>query len=343
MAFPTDVRTAAVPDRVDMREYLWPVEHIGSTLAAAAASAVAALEYHCNRIGEKPINLSTLFVHYNARRQSGNQEKNVGTSLEAAMKAIAEHGACSEATWPFDAAKLTTAPPSQAYDEARKFAGVRCLHPVDFIEALALSFPVPFVARIPTRCLVDAGQNRVLPPLTAEERQRASDHPVYAMVIVGYDKADKTYLVRNCWGTAWGDGGHCRVSFDLLNSLVPPGSAQAWFIAKAQVAEAAGAGAPQVASAAPPAATTVAAAAPAPQESVASMAARMKSELRDSLQRDIADAARQIRDRVAPPAPAGSDVGTRACTMCNGTGRCWGCGGTGCASCGRTGRCRSCG
>jgi hypothetical protein len=343
MAYPSDLRTAAFPDTVDMREFLWPVEHIGSTLAAAAAAAVAALEYHCNRIGEKPTNLSTLFVHYNARRQSGNQEKNVGTSLEAAMKAIAEHGACAEATWPFDAAKLTAAPPSTAYDEAKKFAGVRCAHPVDFIEALALSFPVPFVARIPTRCLVEAGQKRVLPPLTAEEQQRASEHPVYALVMVGYDKADKTYLVRNCWGKAWGDGGHFRVPFDLLNSLVPPGSAQAWFIAKAQVPEVASAAAPQAAHAAPRADAAVAAAAPAEPESVASMAARMKSELRDSLQRDIAGATRQIKDRFAPSTPAGTDLGTHGCTMCGGTGRCWGCSGAGCASCGRTGRCRSCG
>jgi hypothetical protein len=342
MTYPTDLRTAAFPDTVDMREYLWPVEHIGDTLSAAAAAAVAALEYHCNRIGEKPTNLSTLFVHYNARRQSGNQDKNVGTSLEAAMKAIAQHGACSEATWPFDAAKLTTAPPPQAYDEARTFAGVRCAHPLDFIEALALSFPVPFVARIPTRCLIEAGQKRVLPPLTAEEQQRAGEHPVYALVLVGYDKPGKTFLVRNCWGKAWGDGGHFRVSFDLLNSLVPPGSAQAWFIAKAQVAEAVNAGAPQVASA-PPRVASLAAAAPAAPESVAAMAARMKSELRETLQRDLTDATRQIKDRFAPPAPAGPEVGTRACTMCNGTGRCWGCGGAGCASCGRTGRCRSCG
>jgi hypothetical protein len=300
MTSPTDFQTASFPDKVDMRQYLWPVEDIGNVFAAAAASAVAALEYHCNRIGEKPTNLSTLFVHYNARKLSGQQEKNAGTTIEAAMKAIVEHGACPESSWPFDPARLTTAPPQQAYDEARKFAGVRYLHPVDFIEALALSFPVTFGARIPMRCVTEAGRTKVLPPLTADEQQRAKEHPGYAMVIVGYDKTDKTYLVRNCFGPAWGDGGHFRVSFDLLHSLVQPGSTNAFFITKPQAAPELGLATPHVAAAAVAAAVT-AAAAPAESESMASMAARMKAEMRDSLTRDILDATKQVKDRLQPP------------------------------------------
>ena len=233
MAPPTDIRTTAVPDKIDLREYLWPVENIGNTFASCAAAAATALEYHSNRIGEPPTNLSRLFIHYNARRLSGDQDKDTGTTMDAAMKAIAEHGACPEATWPFDPAQLTKAPPAQAYQEAKKFAGVRCLHPTDFVEAVGLTYPVPFIARIPSRCLNEAGRTQVLPPLTAEEQQHIKEHPGYALVIVGYDKADKTYLVRNCWGDRWGDRGHCRIPFDLFHSLVPPGSNNAWFVAKA--------------------------------------------------------------------------------------------------------------
>ena len=56
-------------------------------------------------MGEKATNLSTLFIHYNARRLSGDQDKDTGTSMAKVMEAIRTYGACTEAAWPFDAAK----------------------------------------------------------------------------------------------------------------------------------------------------------------------------------------------------------------------------------------------
>jgi C1A family cysteine protease len=356
-----DVSAAAVPDKIDMRAYLWPVEALGTIPAAAAAAAVVALEYHSNRIGEPATNLSTLFVHYNARRLSGEQNTPGGTTMDAVMQAIATYGACREETWPLDAAKQTEKPPARAYEEAKKFAGIRYRHPQDSLEALSLYYPTPFVARIPKRCLSEAHRTGTLPALTAEERREPSAHPVHAMVLVGYDKTARTFLARNCWGDTWGQKGYCHIPFDVMNVLAPADSLSRWIIAAPDApvgVDAVHAAAPAVgpapvppvvpAAARPPAAQVAVAAASAPaaaqSETLASMAARMRDEIRQSLTRDIADATRQVRDRMAPPqAPAPRQgVGVDACAACHGTGLCQECGGGGCASCDLNGRCQVC-
>jgi hypothetical protein len=334
----SDVHTATIPDKIDMREYLWPVEALGAAPVAAAAAAVVALEYHCNRIGEPATNLSTLFIHYNARRLSGEQHTRGGTTMDAVMQAIATYGACREETWPFDAAKLTEKPPAKAYDEAKVFAGIRFQHPQDSLEALSLYYPTPFVARIPKRCLSEAERTGKLPALTAEEQREPGAHPVHAMVLVGYDKTAQTFLARNCWGDRWGEKGYCHIPFDVLNILAPPASLSRWIIAKPDTPLGASAvRAAQSPAVAPPLAAAAAAA--APPDTLASMTARMRDEIRQSITRDLADATRQIRDRVTPPRQG---VGVSACAACHGTGTCRECGGAGCASCARTGRCQSC-
>ncbi len=326
------------PERVDMRDVLWPVEDVGRITASAASAAVTALEYHCNRLGEPPTNLSSMFVHYNARVAAGQEQANVGTTMEAVMRAIAAHGACPEGTWPFDPATLAVRPPVQAYDEARRFATVHYSNPADPLEALAMRYPVPFVARVPERCLREAGRTGVMPAPTPDECQRADGQVNHAMVLVGYDKAAKTFVARNCWGAQWGDQGHCTLPFDVLHVIAPSGTQRLWVITAAEGRKGAEQPLDQVRSAA-----GTPAPAPAPPR-LSDLAARMREEIRGDVQRDLADATRRIREMVdrgagAAPRPVGAlDV----CPTCDGKGACPTCAGRGCTNCG-SGNCPRCG
>ena len=317
-----------VPDRVDMRDVLWPVEDVGSVVASAASAVTAALEYHCNRMGREPTNLSTLFVHYNARKASGHHGLNRGSTMEATLKAVVDHGACSEAFWPFDPATLSLEPPAGAYEQAKTFAGVSHGTPADPVEALALRYPVPAVVRVPYAALEEAGRTGALPAVTADQAQR--DGMDHALLLVGYDKGRRTFLARNCWGAQWGDRGHCTIGFESLPAVVPSGLPRLWFIAVPKTT-AAEAGASSVSPASGGA------------DRLSDLAARMRDEIRGGLQRDIDEATRRIRDSVSAGTP-GQQPGARgACTSCSGRGACWSCGGRGCASCGGNGRCAKCG
>jgi hypothetical protein len=43
----------------------------------------------------------------------------------------------------------------------------------------------------------------------------------HCMVIVGYDDSKAAYKVMNSWGSDWGDGGFCWISYDTFQQLVP--------------------------------------------------------------------------------------------------------------------------
>ena len=278
---------SSIPDTVDLRDALWPVEDIGQIPASAASAAATALEYHCNRMGEPPTNLSTAFIHYNARLATGQQETNTGTTLEAALNAISAHGACRHESWPLDAARITTKPGAQAYDEAKKFTKIRCLNPGDMIEALALRYPVPITASVPARCLEEAGRTGMMPVPTTEEMRAGGALVNHALVLVGYDKRTKTFTARNCWGTQWGREGHCAIPFDLMNVMAPYGSSRVWIIATPAPSDAA---ADETAPATPP-----------ESGRLSDLAGKMRDEIRADLRRDLDDAARRIRDMVKKP------------------------------------------
>ena len=277
-----------IPDQVDLRDVLWPVEQIRNTTAAASSAAATALEYHLNRINEPPADLSTLFIHYNARRLAGNRDKWSGASMGEAMRAIDTFGVCRELTWPFDVASLDTAPPAEAYAEGKHFARIAFAQPVDPFQALSLRYPLPFVMKVADRQMTEAGKTGVLPSMTPEELQRVREHPSHAMVMVGYDKPGKRYIARNCWGTGWGQDGHCDVPFELVRTLVSANALGIWFVTNADALKAH----------VPSTAGAMDAAAPTPQpESLAALAARMKADIKSDLQRDLADATRRVRER----------------------------------------------
>jgi C1A family cysteine protease len=40
----------------------------------------------------------------------------------------------------------------------------------------------------------------------------------HAMLIVGYDMSRRVYIIRNSWGTGWGDRGYGYMSFDYIDT-----------------------------------------------------------------------------------------------------------------------------
>ncbi len=326
------------PNAVDLSRILWPVEDVGTTLATTASVAARLLEVHWHRIDAVAINLSTMFIHYNARLALGQEGQDVGVTIPGAMNAIKAYGACTEAAWPFDPAKINVKPPPAAYAEAKKYAAVLEAHPSDPIQALAMDYPIAICPRVPERCVTEAGNTGILPDLTTEERATLQHCSGYAFTVMGYDKTARTFTLRNAWGTAWGKDGQCTISFDTMTVLCPA-SQNRWMITaprpEANEVSAMAAAAPVTQPPAPAVA--------APPESMADMAARLRAEIRGDLQRDLTDASLRIKDllgRTPPPAPPQVQ---NACSACSGRGGCWACSGRGCASCGGTGKCPKCG
>lgn len=213
---------ASLPNLVDLRGHCSPVEDQRRTNSCTANAIVGALEYHQRRAGHDVVDLSRMFVYYNARQLAGAESKDVGSFIHHVMAAVLAHGACEERLWPFQEAMCTVRPPDAAYGDARRFQAVQYARtPLGepALAALASGLPVVFGTYAPRAFYDEAGRTGVMPgPAAALERPGGG----HAMLLVGYDREAETWLVRNSWGPGYADEGYLRIPFATLAAYSKP-------------------------------------------------------------------------------------------------------------------------
>ena len=112
----------------------------------------------------------------------------------------------------------------------------------------------------------------------------------HAMLLVGYDDGDGTFIVRNSWGADWGDRGYCRMSYETFQTSLAANTT--WILGKLEAAGDFTVTRPALTS--------------KPVDgSVKDMAARMRDEIRAGLAKDIADSFADVKKRFTPPGRQG--------------------------------------
>lgn len=212
--------TTTYERKVDLRQFCSPIfdqQKIGS---CCAVSLCGALEFLVNKNGQASKRLSPLFLFYNARKMSDSTDQIDGTMTPHANAAVMAFGVCDEAMWPYREETARQAPPKNAYTEATEFEAVQYarLGSTDEVKAtVSGGLPVMFAADIGMGYFDEAARTGRMPAMGSIEDGRPCAH---AMLIVGYDEDDKTWLVRNSWGEAFGERGYLRIPYDLFNRHV---------------------------------------------------------------------------------------------------------------------------
>jgi C1A family cysteine protease len=206
---------AAPPPSVDLRKTWWTIndqEDTGSCVGWATADGV--VRYHMVKANRLPTNqmLSPRFVwmasketdEYTTRADTFIEE--AGTSLKAAMDIVRKFGAVKETLLPFHiATKMHTGTENAFYTEAaqRKIASYfnlqRNLN--QWKSWLATNGPILAALSVDQtwdNATATGGNLDVFMPNTVRGG--------HAIAIVGY-LASGRFIVRNSWGTGWGDGG----------------------------------------------------------------------------------------------------------------------------------------
>jgi C1A family cysteine protease len=208
-------KARSLPESVDWREYCGPVEDQRDLGASSAHACAAMIQQFERRASGRLIYPSRLFIDHASRRLSGVSGSG-GISLRMALKAVARCGVPPEKHWPYDAAHFNREPDAFAYSFGRDFRALRYVRLDDrsghdrptldllrsFLAAgffLTLGFPV-------CTAVTDAAE---IPFPTAADSILGGQ----AVTAVGYDdkariRSDKgALLVRNSWGSGWGDQG----------------------------------------------------------------------------------------------------------------------------------------
>jgi C1A family cysteine protease len=200
----------------DLRNFCSTVEDQRATSSCVTNAAVGALEILQAVQGDPAVDLARLFVYYNARVVINETTKDDGCHIRHAMASLSSMGVCPEDVWPFDDAKITVRPSWKAYKTSyvHRFEGYYRIdgtgeERIQKIEAaLSAKHPVEFGVEIYKSFSYCTG------PVPANAGIKRGRH---AMLIVGFDRGSRTFIIRNSWGTNWGDGGYFYAPYSWLD------------------------------------------------------------------------------------------------------------------------------
>ncbi|MDR3495709.1 MAG: C1 family peptidase [Ancalomicrobiaceae bacterium] len=212
-----DLYRQPLPKAVDLRPLLAPIIHQGAVAVAdAVAAAVDALAGTVGLSGAA----SRRFIDFNTRLRMGTTNPTVPLSIQAALEAVVRFGASSEAICPWEPDRLGERPAAEAYTAPvpLAFSGLQQV-PLNLnawrqalAEGKVIVFGMAFVED-PDACTTLGG---VVPMVTVDAAQTASVQAVQAFACVGYNDTEKVFIIRNCWGEAWGDGGYAYLPYNMV-------------------------------------------------------------------------------------------------------------------------------
>ncbi|MCA8902202.1 MAG: C1 family peptidase [Hyphomonas sp.] len=210
-------KSVGLPERVDLRGMCSPVEDQRTVGSCSANAVVGALEYHLRKNKVSAADLSRLFVFYNARAIQHRENEMHGSAINLNMVGTMIHGACPEVMWPYQEALVTTRPTEACFAAAGNLVGVNYARvengdPTALKVALVNGLPVVFGVQIPWDGYAAGARGAITkPPGGWWPRKTTGGH---AILLVGYDDAKNAWLVRNSWGTKYGEGGYFWLDYD---------------------------------------------------------------------------------------------------------------------------------
>ena len=231
----------AFPNKVDLRKWCSPIENQGNLGSCTANAGIGIIEYFERRAFGRHIDGSRLFVYKTTRNLIGFVG-DTGAWLRNTMAALVLCGVPPEIYWPYTDKKpdFDKEPTSFVYAVADNYEALRyfCLDPLNIRihPNMVLASVKRFLAAgVPSmfgffgfpsfNCSNVAGGI----PYPCKGERAIWGH---AIVAVGYDDDMKikntkcnretkgALLIRNSWGTGWGDKGYGWLPYDyVLNKL----------------------------------------------------------------------------------------------------------------------------
>lgn len=206
------------PTIVDLRPNM-PIIYDQGILNSCTAQAVASVHHYTqlrqNRIAFSP---SRLFLWWNTRAVYDETDLNEGATLRDTIKSLAHQGICPESMWPYNPSSFRRRPEQNCYTtamlyQADMYARVRQTQQ-ELETVLSQRMPIVFgmlIFQSFESTLVARTGNVPVPNVRREALLGG-----HAMVIVGYNSTTRQFIVRNSWGTQWGQRGHCFIPYSLI-------------------------------------------------------------------------------------------------------------------------------
>jgi len=207
-----------VAEDIDLRVGMPPIYdqgHLGSCTANAVA---AAYEYDEKlQDEEKTFTPSRLFIYYNERKMEGTVSYDSGATIRDSIKTVYNDGVVSEKLWPYDISKFTVEPNTQCYENAKDHKCVSYKRVKqnfsDIQNCLANRYPIVFGMTVYESFESEQVAETGVMPMPQEGERILGGH---ALCLCGIDKNRERFIVRNSWGSSWGDNGYFYMPYEYL-------------------------------------------------------------------------------------------------------------------------------
>lgn len=215
-----------IPSMVDLRKN-FPAAYDQGNLGSCTANAI------CGVISYENSNFmgSRLFLYYNEQKSENNFQDDAKTELSDGINVLANYGICPESMWSYNESKFATKPPNNCYDVAstNKFMKIKQITNDLKNMKTVLSYAYPFVVGIAIYESFESDQvakTGVVSMPQIDETCLGGQ----TVVCVGYDDNRQVWIMRNSWGTNWGDNGYFYLPYKyLFNKIL---ATDLWIIMK---------------------------------------------------------------------------------------------------------------
>ncbi len=202
---PLPLVAATLPRYVNLISKMPPIWRQGGLGSCTAHAGPAAWCHARKHQGLPDLMPSRLFVYWNERALEGTTDHDAGASIRDCFRTMASDGAPDEALWPYVTSKYKIKPPPPAYADAIKHRDLEylSLNPtvLQLKACLAAGFPFVFGFTVYQSFMTDEVASTGMVPMPGWNEHTVGGHAVCA---VGYNSRN-FFLIRNSWGTSWGD------------------------------------------------------------------------------------------------------------------------------------------
>lgn len=229
----TEPLKVSIPVSKDLRTWCPPIENQYTLGSCTANAGVGIIEYYERKAFGKHIDASRLFL-YKATRNLLHWTGDTGAFLRTTMGAMVLFGVPHEEYWPYIIADFDKEPSAFCYAFAQNFQTIKYFRldpPVTQKDVLLKRIKILIAYGLPSmfgftvfNSIGQAGNDGKIPfPCSGEKI--AGGH---AVVAVGYNdkmriknticgkETTGALLIRNSWGTGWGDNGYGWLPYDYV-------------------------------------------------------------------------------------------------------------------------------
>ena len=216
---PYQLTNTAQSNIVDLRQYCSSIEDQGK-LGSCTGNAIAGAIELLHKRQSRTIDISRLFIYYYERKFIGTVNYDSGAYIRDGIKACYTYGAPTENLWPYNISKFRMQPHKTAIVDALKRKVTSYQRATDFnqvMDSITSGYPVTIGFNVYSSFDSPAvAKTGIMPYPNVNKERFLGGH---AVLLVGYNKDNNTFIARNSWGTRWGDKGYFYMPFQVIQNI----------------------------------------------------------------------------------------------------------------------------